>query len=645
MLALFAVAAGGAPPAYIEDVFSTFLFTGNRTNRSIVNNIDLAGKGGMVWLKNRTSAQNGTITDTVRGVSRPLTPSLTDASGTPPTSGGVSAFNADGFSILAGENSNYYIGENSVSWTFREQSKFFDVVTYTGTGADRTISHSLGSEPGSIWVKRTNTTGAWQVYHRSLANTEYLVLNTTAAKATGATRWNSTTATASVFSLGTDATVNASGGSYVAYIFAHNAGGFGQAGTDNAISCGSYVKDGSGNATINLGYEPQWIIAKPVSTTGRWYMYDVMRGLNMTEGALLSANLADAESSYLYFNPTATGFNDVSGSDPGETYVYIAIRRGPMRVPTTGTSVFEPVTYSGDSSPPRTIGGSNIISDFTLWANRFATAGNGTSRPLIGSRLAGTNVMQTSSSTRFESDYTGYLAWGRTQLGVDLEQITPDSNETGQSYILYLMRRAPSCMDVVCYTGTGSNTTQAHNLGVVPELIIFKRRNAASAWNVYSSSLLNTEYLIANTTAAKATGATRWNSTTATASVFSLGTETAVNASGGTYVAYLFATAAGVSKVGAYTGTATTKQIDCGFTGGARFVMIKRTDSTGDWYVWDSARGIIAGNDPYLLLNGTTAEVTGTDYVDTYAAGFELSSTAPAAINASGGTYIFLAIA
>jgi hypothetical protein len=136
-----------------------------------------------------------------------------------------------------------------------------------------------------------------------------------------------------------------------------------------------------------------------------------------------------------------------------------------------------------------------------------------------------------------------------------------------------------------------------------------------------------------------------WNSTAPTSTVFSVGTSGDTNASGDNYVAYLFATCAGVSKVGSYTGTATTNQIACGFTGGARFVLIKRTDSTGDWYVWDTARGIIAGNDPYLLLNSTAAEVTGTDYVDTYNAGFEISSTAPAAINANGGTFIFLAIA
>ena len=124
-----------------------------------------------------------------------------------------------------------------------------------------------------------------------------------------------------------------------------------------------------------------------------------------------------------------------------------------------------------------------------------------------------------------------------------------------------------------------------------------------------------------------------------------MGSHIYTNASGGTFIAYLFASQDGISKVGSYTGNGSSQTIDCGFSGGARFVMIKRTDSTGDWYVWDTARGIIAGNDPYLLLNSTAAEVTSTDYIDPSSAGFEISSTAPAAINASGGTFVFLAIA
>jgi len=117
------------------------------------------------------------------------------------------------------------------------------------------------------------------------------------------------------------------------------------------------------------------------------------------------------------------------------------------------------------------------------------------------------------------------------------------------------------------------------------------------------------------------------------------------NASGDTYVAYLFATCSGVSKVGTYTGTGALQTVNCGFTGGARFVLIKRTDSTGDWWTYDSARGISSGNDPYLFLNSTAAEVTSTNYVDTDSTGFKVTAAAPAGLNASGGTYIFLAIA
>jgi hypothetical protein len=222
-------------------------------------------------------------------------------------------------------------------------------------------------------------------------------------------------------------------------------------------------------------------------------------------------------------------------------------------------------------------------------------------------------------------------------------------NSTGETYIAEIFGRAPGFFDEVCYTGNSTARTVNHNLGVAPELIIVKARSGTFAgnidWFVYASPLGNSSRLLLNTTGALADGQTTWNSTTPTSSVFSLGTSDNINGTGYTYVAYLFATCAGVSKVGSYTGTATTLQIDCGFTAGSRFVLIKRTDSTGDWYVWDSARGIVAGNDPYLLLNSTAAEVTNTDYVDTYNAGFEISSTAPAAINANGGTYIFLAIA
>jgi hypothetical protein len=216
----------------------------------------------------------------------------------------------------------------------------------------------------------------------------------------------------------------------------------------------------------------------------------------------------------------------------------------------------------------------------------------------------------------------------------------------GLSTVFYSFSRAPGFFDVVCYTGTGANRTVSHNLGVVPELMILKpRSNGSNGWCVYSAAVGNQRRLLLDTSDAQSSAnAVFWNNTTPTSTVFTVGTAALTNENNTTFVAYLFASCPGVSKVGSYTGTGTTLQIDCGFTGGARFVLIKRTDSSGDWYCWDSSRGIVSGNDPYLLLNSTAAEVTNTDYIDTYSAGFEISSTAPAAINANGGSFVFLAI-
>jgi hypothetical protein len=124
-----------------------------------------------------------------------------------------------------------------------------------------------------------------------------------------------------------------------------------------------------------------------------------------------------------------------------------------------------------------------------------------------------------------------------------------------------------------------------------------------------------------------------------------LGGHYEVNYTGSTYVAYLFASLDGVSKVGSYTGNGSSQTIDCGFSGGARFVLIKRTDSSGDWYIWDTERGIVAGNDPHLSLNSTAAEVTTDDSIDPYSTGFTVNQVAATNINVTNGTYIFLAIA
>ena len=644
---------GGVPVAvnYIEDVFQTWLYTGTGAALTITNGIDLSGKGGLTWIKSRSAATNHFLFDTTRGALNEINSNTTDAQASLANS--LTAFNANGFTLGSAAGINVSAATYA-SWTFREQAKFFDVVTYTGTGANRTISHSLGSVPGSIFVKRLNANGAWQVYHRSLANTEYILLSSTAAVATATNRWNSTTPTSTVFSLGTDATVNDSGGTYVAYVFAHDAGGFGLTGTDNVISCGSYNGTSTAGLNVTLGYEPQWLMIKKSTSTGDWLMFDNMRGVPVgSADAILLANLSDAETSFEYINPTSTGFQLNSGSTVinglGDTYIYIAIRRGPMKVPTSGTSVFGAETWAGTGTSPRTFTSANwtFPADLvTVKSTNSATWWNNWTARLVGGGAVSTNdtgaeLTSATSIAGYVSSFnqTGYTATAGTTSNSNF-------NNSSASYVSYNLRRAPSFMDIVCYTGTGSNTTQTHNLAAVPELIIVKGRSGATAWQVYSSALANTEYVVLNTTAAKATGATRWNSTTPTASVFSIGTATEVNTSAATYIAYLFATCAGVSKVGSYTGNGATQTINCGFgAGGARFVMIKRYDTTGDWYYYDTVRGMTVLTDPYLLFNSNAAQVATLGSVTTVSTGFALDSAILAAINVSAGSYIFLAIA
>jgi hypothetical protein len=207
----------------------------------------------------------------------------------------------------------------------------------------------------------------------------------------------------------------------------------------------------------------------------------------------------------------------------------------------------------------------------------------------------------------------------------------------------WMFKRAKGFFDVVAYSGNGTaGRTVNHSLGVVPEMMWVKQRDATRSWAVYNSTLGTGKFMKLETADAPVTQSGLFD-TTPNTTTFTVETNTYVNISGGDYIAYLFATLAGVSKVGSYTGTGAVLDIDCGFSGGARFILIKPTSTTGSWYFFDSARGITTGNDPYLYLNQTNAEVTFRDGVDPLSSGFTL--TTDATWNSSGVEYIFLAIA
>lgn len=654
-LVMGSAGASAGPPVYIEDVFSTWLYTGNGGTQTLTTGVDYT-KDFLIWSKTRGTSgtagyNNHRLVDSIRGAGDMLSSNLTD----PQINPGPQYVSRTTSSITLQDFFNPNDSTTRALWTFRKAPKFFDVVTYTGTGSNRTVAHNLGSVPGCIIVKRTDAPQNWTVYHRSLGNTQLIRLESTNPAFTSLQAWNNTTPTSNEFTVGTGTEVNASGGTYVAYLFAHDAGGFGDSGNDNVIICGSVVANGSGQfPAVNLGWEPQWILSKRVDYGSNWEIVDNLRGMPVTtNSARLFPNNSNGESGFPSWSPTSTGFTNSTSYNAGERVIYIAIRRGPMKTPTDPTKVFNVVKTTTFST-------GQIISGPPVVDLGWSKQPDGANPMRIFDRLRGafgsnTQVVYPSSTTS-EANENYWLLDQNNGYRLNL-------TIGGINYMHYMFSRAPKFLDIVTYTGNSNSAlasqTLSHNLGVKPELIIIKSRSNSTSGQwitgiLFGSSSYSVTYLSNNQVFYNLPYSSYplFGSSEPTATQFGCGNDSTAssanntNESGVTYVAYLFASCPGVSKIGTYTGTGTTLQINCGFTAGARFILIKRTDAfSSDWYLWDSARGISVGADPYFLLNSSNTEVNGTDYITPYAPGFEITSSAPSAINGNGGTFFYLAIA
>ena len=651
---LLQAAAGNAGEAvYVDDLFSADLWEGNNATLSVTNGIDFT-EGGLVWIKNRGKTENHILTDTTSNGDKFLSSNTTTAYTNFYTGGGSDesfTLSSTGFSSTASDFKWNNDGYNYVGWSFRKQEKFFDIVTFTGDGAlERNISHNLGSSPGMVIVKRTDssTSGNWAVGHRGYNQSSsrtgsrngFLNLSDNMNSSTGV--YNFTATTFSVTDSGNK--TNISGATYVAYLFAHNDGdgGYGKGGDEDIIKCGSYTGNGSTGQFINLGFEPQFLLIKSATSSHDWYLADTMRGMANTDDSTahkyLYAQAVNAEESYasrwrtestgFHLTTAATGINGSSN-----TYIYMAIARPNKPASEFAANKLFSMDGAGNAS-----GDPDFVSNDHVVDMAFLKLLAGTESAYLTARLNENQYMNLAATNAEATDGA---------LDMDFQSGFGDSASSAvANYQAWMFRRAKGFFDVVTYSGDGTNgRTVTHNLGAVPELYIVKRRSSTGSWYVYSSATGNQGALRINADSEVDSASALWNSTSPTASVFSVSSNQNVNASSHNYIAYLFATVAGISKVGSYTGTGSDLNVDCGFSAGARFVLIKRTDLPGDWYVFDSERGIVAGDDPYFLLNSTAAQVTNTDYIDPLSSGFTVTSSAPAGLNASSGNYIFLAIA
>lgn len=617
-------ASGGVSKLYSDDVFQSYTRTGTGADVTVTTNIDMT-KGYMLWSKGRSGATDHALYTSALGVTIDLVTNTT--AGTTTQATGLKAVSATGHTVgtLAKMNTS---SATYVDWVLRNADKFYNHTTVVKSGgSNATVSFANLTTLGMVRVKRTDAAGSWYIWHRSLSAGQLLIGETTAAAATlGHITVSGTTVTL------VNGTI--ADGTYLVEGFAHDTG------PDGLIQCGSYTGNGSATGpVVTLGYEPQYLLIKDASAVNSWYVMDQMR--NIFNDWLVPNTSAAEVAAGNPLDPTATGFEIKTASGlvntSGNTYIYLAIRR-PNKPPTTGTQVYNAIARTGTGAAA-TVTGVGFAPDVCWAAQRDGASETGRWDRLRGG-LRGLRfntdpeLVGTAGIDAFTMDGVNYVGATGTLY----------SNTSGLTYINHFFKRAPGVLSQICYSGTGANKTESHDLGVAPELWLVKGRSGATQWVWGSSLLANTEKIVMPTPAGKVTDATAWNSTYPTSTVLSLGTAAAVNTSAATYTAYLWATLAGVSKVFAYTGDGTSgKVINCGFTTGARFVMIVRTSAAGSVFIWDTARGIVAGNDPHLCLDTTAAEVTTDDSIDPDTSGFAINQVAATNINVNGATYIGLA--
>jgi hypothetical protein len=633
LMAAAGLGSGAAPTTYVDDVFSAYMYTGNGAAQTIPNGVNTKDYKAL-FISKRLSGASTTVPSALDNVRVVGTTDYVLSMGTrtdPEVSvGDAMTYLASGFTINDG-----YTGLNGgadgpfVAHTFRSAEKFFDIVTWTGDGAaSRAIPHGLGVAPGFSIAKSRSASGIWATQHRSIDATTgvYYALNTTNAGIVNNAVWNSTQATATHLTVGSS--YNAAGVTYVAYLWAHDPA------PDGKIRCGSFE---GGSTLVNLGWEPQYLLYRNLASGNGWQVLDTARRWDAQFASTIALNSAANE--VVSAAPVLLGDEGFVPSGLSGTFVYMAIRRS-TKPPTDASKVFfsrvrpaqaGPVTQTGVPFAPDMVLRKSLGSNNThyFWDKRRGEAYVGPWVNSPESVMAG-GATGTGGVVQFTSD--GYIAGS---FGTSSSARALDC----------FFKRAAGFFDQVLYTGTGAARTVRHNLAVAPELVIVKRRDAAGYWVVGAAPLAADRWECINNRNNGGDGTGAFNARRPTAAEISLGTNAEVNALGGLYFAYLFASAPGVSKIGSYVGNGGAQNVDCGFTTGARFILIVRLGAAAPWFVWDAARGIVANADPYFELGDAFSEITTDDGVDPLASGFVVNQTAATGVNVAGATYLFWAIA
>ena len=329
------------------DYFNTVIYSGSNSNQSITG---VGFQPDWVWIKNRSSTPSHMLNDAVRGAGKQIN---SDSSNAELDRTYFQSFDSDGFSLEGNVSDYNQNSSNFVAWNWLASNTTasntdgditstvsanttagFSIVSYTGTGSNATVGHSLGTTPSMIIFKNRDSITDWRVYHKTLGATKGIRLSSNGAEQTSSTYFNNTEPTSSLFTVSTAVDTNENTSNFIAYCFAEKKG---------YSKFGSYTGNSNADGTfVYTGFKPAWVVIKRTDTTANWHMLDNKRDPINEADATLLANDSGAEfesSNDVDFLSNGFKLRANQTSTNVGTYIYMAFAENPFVGNDSGTAV------------------------------------------------------------------------------------------------------------------------------------------------------------------------------------------------------------------------------------------------------------------------------------------------------------------
>ncbi len=654
---LSALFKGGKPkkPPTPDTAFAANVYDGvASTTVKVQNGVDLKKDGGMVIIKKRTTTSNGSpkLMWTDHGATKSMVGETTTAM---VVDNPLASFDNDGFTVSASNGFTNGTNTSYAAYSFKNTDNFFQTKTQVHTaGVADTIDMSSLGTLGMVLVVNTSIAQNRMVWHKNLTSGMLIPWDGANAQATNA-----------LFTVsGTNIILrsSAAGGTYQISAWADHSALNDVNGAPPSISMGTYVGNGSATVSndINLGWEPQFILVKSLTSASGWIAMDTARSIvsysmSNTSIEYLSQNVSEAMTACDGVHPMGIRFigNSASTNSNGVKYIYMAIRR-PVLKPTAANDVFNTYLYAGTNTNNRylstgirpdwvlmrrrdmaTNGYTGYLSALRQWGTYFirtgiqafpiSTSPNGLDQQLISSEWASPM-----------SDKGIYV--GNAQGATATTSVNVNANTTTNNHHILAFSRRPGFFETVVYKGTGSNPQGFyHGLGVAPQLMIV--HDVDQPGNiVFYSSFYGPAYGGYLDTGSNLMTGNEWGNTWPTNSLFFVGNNT-TNKLGLRYQAFLFSSCPGVSYIGSYTGNGSNVTVTVPtFTTGVRAVILFGMSGSTGWPVFTTAMG----NTGVHLSAANPGEFTA---ATTVLSGNTFTVTSESNAQQSGATYGYLAIA